>query len=388
MDGGGAITVRVIEGAADLSAADWDACAGDENPFVAHGFLRALEQSNSAVPREGWLPRHLVAEDAAGKPAGIMPLYVKSHSYGEYVFDHGWAQALERAGGRYYPKLLGGVPFSPVPGPRLLVRPDQDAAVIETALAQAAIQLAEQHGLSSIHVNFLPLVQAERLEQNGFLLRMGQQFHWHNDGYGSFEDFLGALSSRKRKDIRKERAAVAEAGLTMRALTGAEIGKAQWDAFYRFYRNTTDRKWGDAYLTRDFFTKLGQNLGDKVVLIVAEEPDGTVVAGALNLRGKQTLYGRNWGCTEHYKFLHFEACYYQAIDYAIAHGLAAVEAGAQGQHKIRRGYLPVATWSAHWIADRRFRNAVADFLIRERMGVEEDMKALAELSPFRKPGEG
>ena len=375
--------VTVLSRIAEVAAAEWDACARPDNPFVSHAFLTALEESGSVGARTGWLPQHLaVRED--GILAAVVPLYVKSHSYGEYVFDHGWAHAFEQAGGRYYPKLLSAVPFTPVPGPRLLVRPGAPADA-EATLIAGMLALARKHDLSSVHVNFLPEEQWRRLGEAGFLLRMGQQFHWENRGYGSFDDFLGALNSRKRKAIRKERREVAEAGVTLRALSGAEIEPRHWDAFYRFYRNTTDRKWGrSAYLTRDFFTRLGATMADKVVLVVGEV-HGELVAGALNLRGSDTLYGRNWGCTEAYPFLHFEACYYQAIDYAIRHGLKRVEAGAQGEHKVQRGYLPVPTYSAHWIADRGFRAAVANFLERERAAASAEIHEIAEaLSPFRR----
>ena len=377
------ITIRTIQRMADVSAADWDACAGADNPFVGHAFLSALEESGSADAEAGWLPQHLIVKDAGGAIVGCAPLYVKSHSYGEYVFDHGWADAWERAGGDYYPKLLCGVPFSPVPGPRLLVRPGPDAARIERALGAAMVEVGRQIGASSVHINFLPEDQWRRLGEMGLLQRTGQQFHWENRGYESFDGFLESLNSRKRKAIRKERREVVDAGVTLRALSGGEIEKRHWDAFWRFYRNTSDRKWGQAYLTRDFFTRIGETMADKVVLVVAEAGN-QIVAGALNLRGTDTLYGRNWGCSAHYPFLHFEACYYQAIDYAIRHGLKRVEAGAQGQHKIQRGYLPVPTYSAHWIEDARFRRAVADFLERERAAVAAGIEELTEFSPFRR----
>ncbi|MET4697866.1 putative N-acyltransferase [Constrictibacter sp. MBR-5] len=377
------ITIRTIQRMADVSAADWDACAGADNPFVGHAFLSALEESGSADAEAGWLPQHLIVHDAAGGIVGCAPLYVKSHSYGEYVFDHGWADAWERAGGEYYPKLLCGVPFSPVPGPRLLVRPGPDAARIEQALGAAMVEVGRQIGASSVHINFLPEDQWRRLGEMGLLQRTGQQFHWENRGYESFDGFLESLNSRKRKAIRKERREVVDAGVTLRALSGGEIEKRHWDAFWRFYRNTSDRKWGQAYLTRDFFSRIAETMADKIVLVVAEAGN-QIVAGALNLRGTDTLYGRNWGCSAHYPFLHFEACYYQAIDYAIRHGLKRVEAGAQGQHKIQRGYLPVPTYSAHWIEDSRFRRAVADFLERERAAVAAGIEELTEFSPFRR----
>jgi uncharacterized protein len=366
-----------------IPAGEWDACAGSANPFVTHAFLKALEASGSVGGRTGWRPAHLVLEDAGGRLIGAVPLYLKSHSWGEYVFDQGWAEAWERAGGRYYPKLQAAVPFTPVPGPRLLARAGEDGGHIRAGLARALIAAAEQIGVSSLHVTFADRDDIEALRAAGFLIRTGMQFHWENQDYSSFDGFLGALSSRKRKAIRKERAAVAEAGVGLRALTGAEITGKHWDTFFRFYTSTSDRKWGSPYLTRRFFDHLGAAMGEKVVLILAER-NGRPIAGALNLKGADTLYGRNWGCSADVPFLHFEACYYQAIDYAIAQGLKRVEAGAQGEHKIQRGYLPVETQSAHWIADAGLRKAVADFLKRERAAMRREIEALMELSPYRK----
>lgn len=386
-DGDRAITAKVVSHIGEIDAAAWDACAGSVNPFVGHAFLSALEDSGSVSADTGWLPQHIVVEDPEGGIAAAAPLYLKGHSYGEYVFDHGWAHAYERAGGEYYPKLVCAVPFTPVPGPRLLVRPGPGAENARTALVAAMLELTRQLKISSLHVNFLPEEQWQALGRAGFLQRIGQQYHWENRGYETFDDFLSALNSRKRKAIRKERREVTDLGVTCRALTGAEIEPPHWDHFYRFYRNTSDRKWGSAYLNRSFFTLLGERLADRVVLVIAEAED-KVVAGALNLRGEDTLYGRNWGCSRRYPFLHFEACYYQAIDYAIRHGLKRVEAGAQGQHKIQRGYLPVPTYSAHWIADAGFRSAVAEYLERERAAIGEDIDDLAELSPFRKTDPG
>jgi len=380
------VELKVVRRLNTLDAAEWDACAGSDNPFVGHAFLSALEDSGSAVEDEGWGPQHLVLEGPDGRLMGAAPCYLKSHGQGEYVFDHGWADALERAGGRYYPKLVAGVPFSPVPGPRLLVRPRDDpaaAARVEAALAGGLIRLCELHAASSVHVNFLPESQWKRLSDFGFLQRQGQQFHWENDDYGCFDDFLNALSSRKRKNIRKERQAVADAGVRIRALSGEELKPEHWNAFYAFYRDTTDRKWGWDYLKRDFFDLLQERLRDRVVLIFGEY-DGLPVAGALNLKGADTLYGRNWGALARFKNLHFEVCYYQAIQYAIDHGLKRVEAGAQGQHKLQRGYLPTPTYSAHYIAHAGFRRAVADFLRRERQAVDQDIEILTEYSPFKK----
>ena len=384
-DGLESITVRVVSSLADVNASAWNACAGNDNPFVNYSFLSALEDSGSATGETGWACQHLIIEDGDGGYLGVAPVYVKSHSYGEYVFDWGWADAYERAGGHYFPKLLCGVPFTPVTGPRLMVAPNarDHEREIREALCAAMVQIANRLELSSIHINFPTKPEWDLIGEMGFLLRQGQQFHWENNGYSTFDDFLASLSSRKRKNIRKERAKVTRTGLNIRALAGDEITERHWDAFYEFYRNTSDRKWGSAYLNRRFFSMLGERCKDSVVLVYAEA-DGLPVAGALNLAGSDTLFGRNWGCAAQFKFLHFEACYYQAMDYAIANGLKRVEAGAQGPHKIQRGYLPSATYSAHWIAEKRFRNAVAQFLEEERQGVEYEMELNAEHSPFRK----
>ncbi len=381
---GMALTLSLHRNIAEITAAEWDACAGRTNPFVSHAFLSAVEDSGSAGPRTGWLPQHAALRDAAGTLVACAPLYAKSHSYGEYVFDHAWADAFERAGGQYYPKLQCAVPFSPVPGPRLLVREGHDDAPgLRGALAGALAQACDQLGLSSVHVTFCTEAEWTTLGEAGWLQRMNLQFHWRNEGYATFDAFLAALASRKRKAIRKERERATE-GLDIRALRGSAVTAAQWDQFFRFYRSTTDRKWGQAYLTKRFFHLLGERLGDDVVLIWAER-DGEPVAAALNLIGGDTLYGRNWGATIDQPFLHFEMCYYRAIDFAIEAKLARVEAGAQGQHKISRGYLPVPTYSAHWIAHPGLRRAVADFLAHERRSVAEEIAELAEeASPFRK----
>ncbi|MGZ0187436.1 MAG: GNAT family N-acetyltransferase [Alphaproteobacteria bacterium] len=379
------IEVRVFERIAEIGRADWDACAGADNPFVSFDFLDALEVSGSVSSEEGWAPRHIAAYDPEGAIAAVAPLYLKGHSQGEYVFDHGWAQAWERAGGSYYPKLLSAVPFTPVTGRRLLVRDDVDAATYEAALLQAMVTVVEQADVATLHVNFLTKEQWERASDHSFLQRTGQQYHWQNAGYQNFQDFLDALSSRKRKNIRKEREAVAAQGVTMHVLTGADLKAEHWDAFYGFYRNTTDKKWGWDYLKRPFFQELHDRMADRVALVMAEF-DGQWVAGALNLIGKDTLFGRNWGCIAQFKNLHFETCYYKAMDFAIERGLARVEAGAQGQHKIQRGYLPVETYSAHYIADVNFRRAVEDFLVREREAVGEEIAFLEDFSPFRKSG--
>jgi predicted N-acyltransferase len=385
-DGSGSFTVKVLPAIADIGAADWDACAGADNPFLSHGFLDALEASGSVDASTGWMPQHLVVENEDGRILGAAPLYLKSHSYGEYVFDHGWAEAYQRAGGRYYPKLQLAVPFTPVPGPRLLVRPDCEREPVEDALIQASVELARRRRASSVHVTFPPEEQWRRLGEAGWLTRIGYQFHWHNQGYASFEEFLGALSSRKRKQIRKERREAVAGGLAIRTLTGADLEKRHWDAFFGFYMDTSDRKWGHAYLNRAFFHLLGERMADRVVLILVEEA-GKYVAGALNLLGGDTLYGRNWGCRGDYPFLHFEACYYRAIDFAIERGLSRVEAGAQGRHKIQRGYLPTATYSAHWIADAGLAEAVKTYLVRERRHAQAEIEALMEESPFKKDGE-
>jgi uncharacterized protein len=375
------LTLTLHDKIADVTAADWDACAGDGNPFVSHAFLSAMEDSGSANSRTGWLPQHAVLRTEAQRVVAIAPMYAKSHSYGEYVFDHGWANALERTGKTYYPKLQAAVPFSPVPGPRLLRRPDTGIPV--ATLANALEQACDSLGLSSVHVTFCTRDEWDGLGDAGWLRRIGMQFHWENEGYTSFDDFLGALSSRKRKVLRRERRDANAAGLTFHALSGTDITEAHWDAFYRFYRSTVDRKWGSAYLTRSFFSLLGERLGDRVVLMYAEH-GGKPVAGALNLAGDEALYGRNWGCRGDWPFLHFELCYYRAIDWAIEHGLKRVEAGAQGRHKIQRGYLPKPTYSAHWIAHSGLRRAVENFLVEERAGMQREMDALAEESPFRK----
>ncbi len=385
MDGSDRLSIKVVERLSKISAADWDECAGSDNPFLSFAFLDALEASNSACAETGWLPQHLALEDGNGRLLGAVPMYLKSHSYGEYVFDHGWAEAYERAGGRYYPKLQVAVPFTPVTGNRLLIRPGAppDAARL---LVAAMIEIAKRSKVSSLHVTFPTKTEYELLGEAGFLQRLGRQFHWENQGYKSFDDFLGALSARKRKQIKRERREANE-GIEIETLNGAEIKPGHWDAFFHFYTSTSDRKWGSAYLTREFFDLLGSRLGERVVLVMAKQ-NGRYVAGALNLMGKDTLYGRNWGCAGDFPFLHFEACYYRAIDFAIARGLKRVEAGAQGAHKIQRGYLPSPTYSAHWIRDPGFRHAVEDFLKRERRAVENEMEELEEgLSPFKREAE-
>ena len=379
--------IRVLSRIADIEAADWDACARpDHNPFVGHAFLSALEASGCAAPRAGWQPQHLVLDAGDGSVAGVMPLYLKSHSQGEYVFDHGWASAFERAGGTYYPKLQSCAPFSPVPGPRLLARSGSNADQSRKLLALGAVELAKRHKVSSLHITFPNEADWRLLGETGLLQRTGEQFHWSNDGYTTFEDYLTALNSRKRKAVRKERRDALAPGIEVFALTGSELRDEHWDAFYDFYMDTGSRKWGTPYLNRDFFARLHAGMADQVVLIMARRA-GRWIAGALNLRGTDTLFGRNWGALEHHPFLHFELCYYQAVDYAIQHGLKRVEAGAQGEHKLARGYLPVPTYSAHWIAEPGFRRAVANFLEQERRAVAHQIDAMAEYSPFKK-GDG
>ncbi len=366
---------------AEIPATDWDACAGGGNPFVSHAFLAVLEASGSTGGRSGWLPQHAALRDAGGTLLGCAPMYAKAHSQGEYVFDYGWADAFERAGGRYYPKLQVAAPFSPVPGPRLLVRPGAGIGV--SAMAQGLAQACGQLNLSSVHVTFCTEAEWTELGEVGWLQRIGTQFHWTNAGYATFDDFLGALASRKRKQIKRERRDAEASGYVLKTLRGHEITTKHWAAFHRFYRATTDKKWGrSAYLNARFWPLLGEALGDKVVLMVAEQ-DGTPVAGALNLLGEEALYGRNWGSVVDAPFLHFELCYYRAIDFAIEHRLPRVEAGAQGEHKIQRGYLPVPTFSAHWIEHTGLRRAIADFLARERPAMLGEIEALATLSPFK-----
>ena len=382
--------VRVASRIADVPADQWDACAaGDSgltappNPFVSHAFLKALEESGSATRETGWLPQHLLYEDNEGRLMGCMPCYLKGHSQGEYVFDHRWAEAYMRAGGDYYPKLQAAVPFSPVPGPRLLVR-DCDARVERQALLlEAGRTLTNRLGVSSLHITFMARDEWQLAGELGYLQRKDQQFHWHNNGYGSFDDFLSALASRKRKAIKRERRAALSDDIEIEWLTGSDLTEAHWDAFFAFYMDTGARKWGRPYLTREAFSLLGDTMADRLLLVMAKRGAG-YIAGALNVIGANTLYGRYWGALETHDFLHFEVCYYQAIDYAIAHGLARVEAGAQGGHKLARGYVPTETYSAHYIADPRLRAPVAEYLQRERLAVAEENALLAEESPYRK----
>lgn len=399
------IQVRIVKAISEVPAQAWDACAAGfsavkvihednlplelstrgqvSNPFVSHAFLLACEQSHSVGGRTGWQPRHLLVEDANGILMGAAPCYVKSHSRGEYVFDQGWAEAFERAGGDYYPKLQVSVPFTPVTGPRLLVRPGPSADAIFGTLADALAEITTASELSSAHVTFLPEAEWDALGKRGFLQRTDQQFHWHNAGYATFEDFLTALSSRKRKTIRRERKEALALGIEVCWLTGSDLTEEVWDAFFDFYMDTGSRKWGRPYLTREFFSIIGQTMADRILLVMAKRA-GRWIAGAINFIGTEALYGRNWGALEHHPFLHFELCYYQAIDFAIANKLSRVEAGAQGEHKLARGYLPQTTYSAHFIANPGLRRAIAEYLARERAYVEAAGEELAAAAPFRK----
>jgi uncharacterized protein len=383
-----AVTISLTDGMADIAPADWDRLANPDrtqyDPFLSHAFLNALEQSGSISAETGWLPRHLLLNDASGALTGAMPLYVKSHSYGEFVFDHGWADAYQRAGRRYYPKLLCAVPVTPVPGRRLLVAPGPEAEINSERLLAGAVEVTRRLKASSLHITFPTEPEFTRLGAAGMLQRLGTQYHWTNQGFGSFDDFLATLASRKRKNLKRERRdALETAGITVDWITGKDLTEAHWDAFFEFYTDTGNRKWGSPYLNRQFFSLLGQVMADDCLLVMAKR-EGRYIAGALNMIGGQALYGRYWGCIEHHPFLHFELCYYQAIDFAIARKLARVEAGAGGEHKLVRGYLPVHTYSNHWIADDRFRDAIADYLDRERDHVEAEAAALEAFAPFKK----
>lgn len=377
---------RIISGLNEVAPEDWNRVANPPalsfDPFLTWEFLEALESSGAARPETGWSPCHVLVEGPGNEILAAMPLYAKTNSQGEFVFDHSWADAYERAGGKYFPKLLSAVPFTPVTGRRFLVAPGPDQERLQNALLSAAIQIAFQNDFSSLHINFVEPEFATQMAETGLLIRTDQQFHWSNDGYDDFDGFLSALSSAKRKNLRKERAK-AQAGLTFKHLTGDAISEEHWDAFFEFYMDTGSRKWGYPYLNRDTFTVLGDRLADQVLLIMAYEDD-TPIAGALNFIGSDILYGRYWGCTEPRPFLHFETCYYQAIDYAIKHGLSSVEAGAQGGHKLARGYSPVTTHSAHWIAHKGLRQAIDHYLERERQAVEHEAAYLEKRTPFKK----
>ena len=405
------LRIRILPSIAEVAPAEWDACAagvevkathedklsppGDKlstklstrgyvsNPFVSHDFLSSVEGSNSVGGRSGWQPRHLLAEATNGVLLGAAPCYVKTHSRGEYVFDQGWAEAFERAGGDYYPKLQVAVPFTPVTGPRLLARPSPVADAVRGALADALVEVTTASELSSAHVTFLTEPEWRLLGARGFLQRTDQQFHWANAGYATFDDFLAALSSRKRKTIRRERKDALGPGIEVAWLTGSDLTESVWDAFFAFYMDTGSRKWGRPYLTREFFSIVGEKMRDRILLVMARRA-GRWIAGAINFIGHDAVYGRNWGAVEHHPFLHFELCYYQAIEYAIQNKLARVEAGAQGEHKLTRGYMPATTYSAHFIANPGLRRAVAEYLARERAYVQAAGEELAAAAPFRK----
>ncbi|MET0633023.1 MAG: GNAT family N-acetyltransferase [Xanthobacteraceae bacterium] len=415
------LTLRIANSIGDVAAEGWDACANpgvgsgpapadarpncgngggaeatsstlssgssalktDYNPFISHDFLSSLEESGSVRARAGWQPMHLLAEEAGGRLVGAVPCYAKSHSRGEYVFDHGWAEAYERAGGRYYPKLQVAVPFTPAAGRRLLARPGPQADAVRAALADALVDVCQRSDASSVHVNFLTEPEWRLLGARGYLARTHQQFHWENGGYASFDAFLAALASRKRKTIRRERADALAAGISVHWLTGSDLTEDVWDAFFNFYMETGSRKWGRPYLTREFYSIVSAKMRDRILLVMAKR-NGRWIAGAINFIGSDTLYGRHWGCVEHHPFLHFELCYYQAIQYAIEHKLGRVEAGAQGEHKLSRGYLPTTTYSAHYILDQALRRAVDDFLRHERAYVAAAGAELVEAGPFRK----
>jgi len=405
------ITLEAVSSVSQIVAEDWDACANPTpdsggldgldtlaspaspddsgtglkrpyNPFVSHAFFSAVEASGSACARTGWGPRHLLAR-RDGAVAGIVPCYLKSHSQGEYVFDRGWADAYERAGGRYYPKLQASVPFTPATGPRLLIRDGVDKDEIGTALASGLVALCEATKASSAHVTFAREAEWKLLAKHGFLQRTDQQFHWRNQGYRHFDDFLATLNSRHRKAIKRERRDALANGITIHPLSGRDITEDAWDAFFAFYMETGSRKWGRPYLTRSFFSLIGESMASDVLLIMARR-NNRWIAGAINFIGSDTLFGRNWGAIEHHPFLHFEVCYYQAIDFAISRGLKTVEAGAQGEHKLARGYLPQTTYSAHYIGDPGLRRAISDYLKHERAYVAEAGRELSEAAPFRK----
>jgi len=415
------LRIRVLRAIGEVAPAVWDACAnpgttaacsaanraatpaaplqpgagnptlqarsashiGEYNPFISYDFLSSLERSGSAVAKTGWRPQHLIAEGADGAVVGAAPCYLKSHSRGEYVFDGGWAEAYERAGGNYYPKLQVSVPFTPATGRRLLVAPGANADVVRAGLAEGLVQLCDRHDASSVHVTFAPQDEWDMLRARGYLQRTDQQFHWHNEGYATFDDFLAALSARKRKAIKRERRDAVANGIEIQWLTGSDLTEAMWDAFFAFYMETGSRKWGRPYLTRNFYSLVGEAMADRILLVMAKRA-GRYIAGAINFIGSHGLFGRHWGAIEHHPFLHFELCYYQAIDHAIAHKLARVEAGAQGEHKLARGYMPKTTYSAHYVADPALRRAIADYLERERAYVEAAGHELTEASPFRR----
>ncbi|MFW6093741.1 MAG: GNAT family N-acetyltransferase [Pseudomonadota bacterium] len=375
---------RILDSIDAIDAATWNACANPDparrNPFLSHEFLHALEASGSAVTGTGWQPFHLALENHSGEVLGVVPMYLKGHSRGEYVFDYAWADAWQRAGGRYYPKLQVSVPFTPATGRRMLARDDDPET--QRMLLNACAQVARETGVSSLHVTFMPEAEWRLAAEAGYLQRLDQQFHWRNAGYADFSAFLAELSSKKRKNLKRERREAVADGVDIEWVTGSDLTEAHWDAFYAFYEDTGSRKWGSPYLTRRFFSLVNETMANDILLVLCRR-QGRYIAGALNFIGGDTLFGRNWGCIEDHRFLHFEACYYQAIEFAIARGLARVEAGAQGGHKVARGYLPQATHSAHWIADAGFREAVADYLDRERAYVRDEMAFVEYRSPFK-----
>ncbi|HIE89692.1 MAG TPA: N-acetyltransferase [Gammaproteobacteria bacterium] len=391
-------TLKACAGIHEISQQEWDACAnpgrsGVEtdipfDPFLSYAFLSALEESDSAVAQTGWAPYHLVLEHDTKGIVGVVPMYLKSHSQGEYVFDYSWADAFERAGGRYYPKLQVSVPFTPATGRRLLTRPDAEDPEIEKYLLSGLMQVAEKMEVSSVHITFSDKHQWDQMGELGFLQRTHNQFHWQNDNYSTFDDFLAALSSKKRKNIKRERRGALESGIEIERITGSDLTEEHWEAFYRFYVDTGNRKWGSPYLKRQFFSIIGEMMPDDTLLVMCKR-DGRYVAGAINFIGGECLFGRNWGCIEHHPYLHFEVCYYQAIEFAIERGLKRVEAGAQGQHKLARGYLPTHTYSAHWIANKSLRDAIDNYLQDERRYVDEEIDYITEQGPFKKLiGEG
>ncbi|MCF6321689.1 MAG: GNAT family N-acetyltransferase [Rhizobiaceae bacterium] len=381
--------IQIIPSFKDVNAADWDqlianGSSAHPNPFVTHAYLSALEESGSACVETGWLGQHLLLQDKEDRLLAALPCYLKNHSQGEYVFDHGWADAFERAGGRYYPKLQCSIPFTPATGPRLLTGSGKNSNEYRAILANGLKQLCTRHKVSSAHITFLPQDDWQALGQHDFLLRIDQQFHWQNSGYEHFSNFLETLSSRKRKNIRKEReAAAAIEGIEFEWIEGGDITQKIWDVFYEFYLDTGSRKWGRPYLTREFYSLIGKNMPQQIVLIMAKR-NGVYIAGAINFIGDNCLFGRHWGCSEFHPALHFEICYYQAIEYAISHKIGRVEAGAQGEHKLARGYMPVTTHSAHWIENPGLKDAVANYLRSEREHVKMESKLLAAHGPFRK----
>ncbi|GGA82222.1 hypothetical protein GCM10011491_07040 [Brucella endophytica] len=382
-------TLAVCDGLSAFTREEWDSLSGTSreekgyNPFISYDFLSAMEDSGCVAPATGWLPRHLRLQDDEGRLLGAVPCYLKGHSQGEYVFDHGWADAFERAGGEYYPKYQIAVPFTPATGPRLLVNAAFEPQAVRLALAAGIRQLTVEHGVSSAHVTFLLENELPTLTEAGFLHRTDQQFHFINEGYSDYEDFLETLASRKRKALKRERREALSPGITIDWLTGSDLTEAVWDQFFTFYMDTGSRKWGRPYLNREFYALIGERMADDILLVMAKR-DGRYIAGAINFIGEDRLFGRHWGCVEDHPFLHFEVCYHQAIDFAIAKGIKVVEAGAQGEHKLARGYVPVTTHSAHYIAHEGFRRAVEDYLSRERREIEQLNEALREHTPFKK----